>query len=165
MVRAWMLSDGGCRETNFGAGTRLGNKVPLVKWPRPQMPKWMDAETYNALPDYLQVREIEVDGRVRWAMAKATLLSQILPRALSFIGAKRTLGILEEHRRHHGGKREGRMIAIARAAIATLKLPHRPHRVEPRAKKRRPKPLPLLTTTCGLARQLIMDQRTLKVVS
>jgi hypothetical protein len=51
------------------------------------MPKWMDAETYNALPDYLQVREIEVDGRVRWAMAKAALLSQILPSVLNELWA------------------------------------------------------------------------------
>jgi hypothetical protein len=37
------------------------------------------------------------------------------------------------------------MMGIVLANITTLKLPNRPGRIEPRAKKRRPKLLPLLT--------------------
>lgn len=37
------------------------------------------------------------------------------------------------------------MFATVLAAIADLKIPHRPGRFEPRAKKRRPKPFLLLT--------------------
>ena len=50
-------------------------------------------------------------------------------------------------------------------AIATLKLPHRPDRIEPRAKKRRPKNLPLLTVPRQLARDVILAQRKLNRVT
>jgi len=102
---------------------------------------------------------------IRWAMAKAASLSDTLPRALSFVAAKRALGALEEHLRHHGIGRARLTIEIILTAITTLKLPHRPNRVEPRAKKRRPRPLPLLTVPRVLARQRILEQRVLKVVS
>ena len=42
------------------------------------------------------------------------------------------------------------------------KLPHRPDRIEPRAKKRRPKPLPLLTVPRHIAREEIRVRRGLK---
>jgi hypothetical protein len=101
---------------------------------------------------------------IRWAMAKAASLSDTLPRALSFMVAKRALGALEEHLRHHGIRRAGLTIELILMTIAAHKLPHRPNRVEPRAKKRRPKPLPLLTLPRVLARQRILEQRALKVV-
>jgi hypothetical protein len=50
------------------------------------------------------------------------------------------------------------------ACIAMLKLPYRPDRVEPRAKKRRPKNLPLLTMPRQVARDLIYAQRLLNRV-
>ena len=51
------------------------------------------------------------------------------------------------------------------ASIATLQLPYRPGRIEPRAKKRRPKNLPLLTVPRDIARQLIRVQRELNRVT
>ena len=51
------------------------------------------------------------------------------------------------------------MFATVLAAIADLKIPHRPSRFEPRAKKRRPKPLPLLTVHRRIAREKIREQR------
>jgi len=83
---------------------------------------------------------------VRWTMAVAANLSGVLPRALSFTGAKRLLGAFYDQLRHTPGKRVRFMMATVLASIAMLKLPHRPGRIEPRAKKRRPKPLPLLTS-------------------
>jgi hypothetical protein len=56
------------------------------------------------------------------------------------------------------------MIATVTACIATLRLPHRPDRIEPRAKKRRPKKLPLLTVPRQVARDLIYAQRLLNRV-
>ena len=47
------------------------------------------------------------------------------------------------------------LIATVLASIATLQLPHRPDWIEPRAKKRRPKNLPLLTVPRHIARELI----------
>ncbi|MEO6749069.1 MAG: hypothetical protein ABI294_05690, partial [Casimicrobiaceae bacterium] len=60
------------------------------------------------------------------------------------------------------GKRTSFMIATVLASIAMLKLPCRPGRIEPRKKKRRPKPLPLLTVPRALAREAIRIARALR---
>ena len=96
---------------------------------------------------------------VRWAMASAALLAEILPRCLSFTGAKRVLLAFGEHLRHCGRRRLSFMLAIVLGAIARLAIPQRPGRIEPRAKKRRPKPLPLLTVPRQLARNNIIKQK------
>ena len=57
----------------------------------------------------------------------------------------------------------GAVIATVLASIATLKLPFRPDRIEPRAKKRRPKNLPLLTVPRKVAREVIRAQRLNRV--
>ena len=57
------------------------------------------------------------------------------------------------------------MIEKEFAAIATLKLPHRPDRIEPRAKKRQPKNLPILTAPRQVARDIILAQRKLDRVT
>ena len=57
------------------------------------------------------------------------------------------------------------MIEKEFAAIATLKLPHRPDRIEPRAKKRQPKNLPILTVPRQVARDIILAQRQLNRVT
>ena len=101
---------------------------------------------------------------VRWAMAKAALLADILPRLLSFNGAKRLLGAFADQLRRTSGDQVRTLIATVTSSIATLRLPHRPDRIEPRAKKRRPKKLPLLTVTRQVARDLICAQRTLNRV-
>lgn len=43
-------------------------------------------------------------------------------------------------------------------SITTLQLPHRPDRIEPHTKKRRPKNFPLLTVPRHIARELIAAQ-------
>ena len=101
---------------------------------------------------------------VRWAMAKAAVLADVLPRSLSFTGAKRLLGAFADQLRRTSSNQVHTMIATVTACIATLKLPHRPDRVEPRAKKRRPKKLPLLTLPRQVARDLIVAQRLLNRV-
>ena len=101
---------------------------------------------------------------VRWTMAAAATLADVLPRVLSFTGAKRLLGMFADHLRQVAGKRISLMMGIVLANIATLKLPHRPGRIEPRAKKRRPKPLPLLTVPRQVAREKIQARRTPKLV-
>ena len=101
---------------------------------------------------------------VRWAMAKAALLADVLPRVLSFTGAKRLLSAFADQLRRISGDEMRTLIATVTACIATLRLPHRPDRVEPRAKKRRPKKLPLLTVPRQVARDLILAQRTLNRV-
>ena len=101
---------------------------------------------------------------VRWAMAKAALLADVLPRVLSFTGAKRLLSTFADQLRRTSGDQIRILIATVTACIATLQLPHRPDRIEPRAKKRRPKNLPLLTVPRHVARDLILAQRSLNRV-
>jgi len=101
---------------------------------------------------------------VRWAMAKAALLADVLPRILSFAGAKRLLCTFADQLRRTSGDQVRTLIETVTACIATLRLPHRPDRIEPRAKKRRPKNLPLLTMPRQVARDLIYAQRELNRV-
>ena len=54
--------------------------------------------------------------------------------------------------------------SIATLTIATLRLTYRPGRIEPRAKKRRPKNLLLLTVPRQVARDLTYAQRELNRV-
>ena len=98
---------------------------------------------------------------VRWTLAAAATRADVLPRALSFTGANRLLAAFADQLRHAPGKRVTLMAGIVLSNIATLKLPHRPGRIEPRAQKRRPKPLPLLTITRDVAREEIRRKRAL----
>lgn len=98
---------------------------------------------------------------VRWAMAKAASLADVLPRVLSFAGAKRLLGSFADQLRRASGDQVGTLITTVTACMATLLLPQRPGRIEPRAKKRRPKNLPLLTVPRQVARDLILARRRL----
>ena len=96
---------------------------------------------------------------VRWAMATAVKLADVLPRAFGFTGTKRILLAFAEELRHAGKRRLSFMFATVHGAIATMKLPMRPGRIEPRAKKRRPKPLPLLTVPRQTAHENIIAAR------
>ncbi|MGH8034227.1 MAG: IS4 family transposase, partial [Lysobacterales bacterium] len=96
---------------------------------------------------------------VRWAMNASASLAQVLPRALSFAGCKRLLvGFFHQFERCKGCHIAD-LIQVLLASLAKLKLPHRPDRVEPRAKKRRPKNLPLFTVPRQAARQAIRLKR------
>jgi len=101
---------------------------------------------------------------VRWAMAKAALLAGILPRALSFTGAKRLLNVFADQLRRTSSNEIHVLITTVQRCMVTLRLPQRPDRIEPRAKKRRPKNLPLLTMPRQVARDLIHAQRMLNRV-
>lgn len=96
---------------------------------------------------------------VRWAMASAAYLAEVIPRLLSFTGAKRVLMAFATQLRQCPGKRLGVMFAMALGSIASLRLPIRKDRVEPRAKKRRPKNIPLLTVPRRVARNRIREKR------
>jgi hypothetical protein len=223
-----VMAQHGVRITDFTRGQRLGKNDHVVLWPRPPKPKAMSAQNYARYPEFITMREVEVNGRilvttlldpavaspralgslykmrwnievdfrtikatlemdvlrcksqsmvdkeiavyflaynlVRWAMAKAALLADVLPRVLSFTGAKRLLSAFADQLRRTSGDKVRSLIATVTASIATLRLPNRPDRVEPRAKKRRPKNLPLLTVPRQVARDLIFAQRLLNRV-
>jgi len=100
---------------------------------------------------------------VRWAMARAAQLAQISPRELSFASSRRLIYSFARHLQRQTCDNTDDLVATLLTSIARCKLPVRPGRLEPRAKKRRPKPLPLLTVPRNVAREQIRTQR-LKVV-
>ncbi len=221
-----LMTQHGCRLTDFSQGDWLGVGDHLVEWPKPQRPKWMSPLDYQRYPAKLRMREVEVDHRVlvtsllnpsyvtpreldtlyrlrwnievdwrtikvtmhmdvlrckspdmvkkeisvhllannlvRWTMASAANLGEVMPRLLSFTGAKRVLMAFASELRLCQNQRLSVMFAIVLGSIASLKLPIRPDRVEPRAKKRRPKNLPLLTIPRRMARVRILEKRVWK---
>ena len=64
----------------FRRGTRLGKDDHIVKWMKPTKPRSIDRKTYDALPEFLMVREsrIRIDRpgfRVRCLVIATTLLN------------------------------------------------------------------------------------------
>src|SRR3954468_558988 len=49
------------RTADFQRGRRLGKGDHVVRWPKPGRPEWMDQETYDRLPQQLEVREVHVN--------------------------------------------------------------------------------------------------------
>ncbi|MHB8954939.1 MAG: IS4 family transposase [Pirellulaceae bacterium] len=48
------------RTADFRRGKRLGKEDHIVRWPKPCKPRTVDRKTYDALPDFLTVRELRV---------------------------------------------------------------------------------------------------------
>lgn len=92
---------------------------------------------------------------IRLLMAQAASLFEQLPRTLSF---KHTLQLwIAWDRQGFGTHDDGSLHALF-VLIAEQRVGKRPGRIEPRAIKRRPKPLPLLTQPRDLARARIRKQ-------
>jgi Transposase DDE domain len=96
---------------------------------------------------------------IRAVMAQAAACAKVLPRQLSFSGAKRVVNSLLDLIRGSATESFIRMFATLRGAVASLRLPWRPDRVEPRAVKRRPKPHRLLNESRDIARAKIVRTR------
>jgi hypothetical protein len=78
---------------------------------------------------------------IRLLMSQSALLNNILPRQLSF---KHTLQLWLSWRQCGVRSCEENIVKLS-TLIAQKKVANRPGRIEPRAVKRRPKPMPLLT--------------------
>jgi hypothetical protein len=66
------------RHYDFGQGRQLGQGDHVVRWPKPARPGWLDADAYEALPAFVEVREVQVvvntpGFRVRQFVAATTL--------------------------------------------------------------------------------------------
>lgn len=96
---------------------------------------------------------------VRAMMARAAAGTHILARSLSFKGALQLMLAFEQRLRFSAGTSARIMTAHLLGAISRLQLPIRPGRIEPRAVKRRPKNLPLLTQPRHLARAAIQRSK------
>lgn len=95
---------------------------------------------------------------VRWSMMRAAQLVKVAPRNLSFTGARRLLLAFACCMSSCIADKLSELTATLLRKISECVLPKRPGRIEPRAKKRRPKPLPLLTIPRVLAREQIRAQ-------
>jgi Transposase DDE domain len=67
------------RTADFRRGKRLGKNDHIVKWLKPTKPRSIDSETYDALPEFLLIRECRVQiaqpgFRVRTIIVATTLL-------------------------------------------------------------------------------------------
>lgn len=92
---------------------------------------------------------------VRLLMAQAAILSEVLPRTLSF---KHTLQLWIAWQNQGLGTHDDDRLYGLFVLIAEQRVGNRPGRIEPRAIKRRPKPLPLLRQPRALAREAIRKQ-------
>jgi hypothetical protein len=89
---------------------------------------------------------------IRLLMAQAALLADQIPRQLSF---KHTVQLWIVWQQRAGNTSDAVAIHALLVLIAQPRVGLRPGRIEPRARKRRPKPFPLLTQPRALAREEI----------
>jgi len=88
---------------------------------------------------------------IRLLMAQAALLAGRLPRKISFKHTLQLWVTCNQYGTLDDSKLTGLFILIAQQQVG-----NRPHRIEPRTVKRRPKPFPLLTKPRNEARQEIL---------
>jgi Transposase DDE domain len=72
------------RKADFRTGRRLGRKDHVVVWAKPKRPAWMDAATYAALPEALEVREVEVRVRQRGFRSRKLVVVTTLLDAVAY---------------------------------------------------------------------------------
>ena len=95
---------------------------------------------------------------LRTVMAQAALQYGVLPWHLSFKGALQTLNAFRDHLLFASGERLRALCQELLKAIAVHRVGNRPGRYEPRARKRRPKPYPLLNKPRLQARNELLRQ-------
>ncbi len=90
---------------------------------------------------------------IRKVMAQAAQQHHVAPRQISFKGALQTLNAFAERLRLCSAKELAALCHCLLAAVAQHRVGNRPDRLEPRAKKRRPKPYRLLNKPRDQARK------------
>jgi hypothetical protein len=85
-----------------------------------------------------------VANLIRGVMAEAARVHGVLPRDLSFQGARQTMEAFGGELSHAGPVGAQVLREVALKAIASHRVGDRPDRVEPRVRKRRPKNYPLM---------------------
>ena len=85
-----------------------------------------------------------VANLIRGVMAEAARLRGVLPRELSFQGARQTMEAFRGELSHANSAAAELLRQVALKAIACHRVGDRPDRVEPRVRKRRPKNYPLM---------------------
>jgi hypothetical protein len=218
------------RTWDFRRGRRLGHGDHVVIWTRPQRPTWMDQETYDRMPESIEMREVrvqveqpgcrveslivvttlldanactrediaelyhqrwlvELDIRtlkitlgmdvlrcktpamvakeiwvcllahnlIRRSMLQAALLAELSPRQISFTAALQKIAASWTTILACTQECARALIDVHLRDLAKHLVGDRPGRVEPRAKKRRPKPHRLLTEPRAQARAALLN--------
>lgn len=86
------------RNCDFRGGQKLGKKDHLVKWRKPQRPKWMDQETYDTFPNEITVRETKVQSERKGFKSKSRIIVTTFLDTKSVL--KQDLKMLYEYRWH-----------------------------------------------------------------
>ena len=94
---------------------------------------------------------------IRGLMVEAAVAHRREPHRLSFKGALQTLQAYEPALREGTGSQRSWLWGILLESIASDEVGHRPNRVEPRARKRRPKPYPLLMVPRAEAKEALLE--------
>ena len=96
---------------------------------------------------------------IRTVIAQAAATHGKLPRQLSFTRAMRTLEAFRPTLAQSTRDRLAALYDQLLKAIASHEIANRPHRLEPRQRKRRPKPYKLMTKPRNETRRLYAKQR------
>jgi putative transposase len=86
------------RHYDFRRGQRLGEDDHVVTWHKPQRPKWMDADTYAAIPLTLTVRELRIATETPGCRTKEIVVATTLLDASEY--ATDDVGDLYQERWH-----------------------------------------------------------------
>lgn len=70
------------RHVDFRRGRRLGKYDHIIVWTRPARPEWMDQETYDSIPETMEMREI------RYNVVEAGFRSQAITIATTLTDAE-----------------------------------------------------------------------------
>jgi len=76
------------RPTDFRTGQRLGHDDQLVRWNRPQRPKWMTPAQYALLPGVLVLRELRVHVAQKGFRSREIMVVTSLLDAKTYTAAK-----------------------------------------------------------------------------
>jgi hypothetical protein len=139
-----LFEQNGARITDFRRGEKLGARDHIVRWTKPKTrPEWMTLEQYQEFPDELRVHLLAYN-LIHLLMAQAAGNAGVEPRTLSF---KHTVQLRTEWNARAMSANDELFTLIAR-----VKVGNRPNRIEPRERKRRPKPFPWLKTSRQITR-------------
>jgi Transposase DDE domain len=72
------------RTADFRRGERLGKNDHIVKWLKPTKPRSIDRETYDALPEFLMIRECRVQVEQRGFRVRTIIIATTLLDANEF---------------------------------------------------------------------------------
>ena len=75
------------RHVDFRRGKRLGPDDHLIQWTRPKQPTWMDDETYQTIPETLELREVRFQVTTPGSRTSTLIIATTLTDAKKYTRA------------------------------------------------------------------------------